>query len=86
MSLFQIKKKKEKLQDLLKRHLASEAKKASDKIKAMQSDLDLSKKTLDKVSEKLVILKQQISDVERELNAAGTSYVTLDKKCKQSQL
>ena len=83
MSSFQIKKKKEKLQDLLKHRLGGEAKKATDKIKTMTADLEYSKKTLDKVSEKLVTLKQQICDVERELDAAGTSYVTLDKKCKQ---
>jgi predicted nucleic acid-binding Zn-ribbon protein len=71
---------------MLKKHLATEAKKLSEKIKTMTSDLETSKKTLGKVNEKLLILKQQISDVQRELDAADISYVNLQQNCKSMKI
>ena len=66
----------------MKHRLANEAKKLSEKIKAMTSEVETSKKTYDKASEKLLNLKQQIADVQRDLDAARMGYITLQQKCK----
>ena len=66
----------------MKHRLANEAKKLSEKIKAMTSEVEASKRTYDKASEKFLNLKQQIADVQRDLDVAGMDYVTLEQRCK----
>lgn len=70
------------MHDSLKHRLANDAKKLTEKIKATNGEVETSKKTYEKASEKLVILKQQILDVQRDLDAARISYSTLEQKCK----
>lgn len=81
-SLCQIKKKKVKLQETLKHRLESEAKKLTVKIKTMTSDYETSNKNLLKVKEKLQALKQEIAEMQIELDRADVSYMTLDQACK----
>ena len=78
----QIKKKKEKLHDSLKHRLANDAKKLTEKIKAINGEIKTSNKTYEKASEKLVNLKQQILNVQGDLDSARISYSTLEQKCR----
>lgn len=74
-----MKKKKAKLQEMLKHRLESEAKKLTVTIKTMTSDFETSNKNLQKVKEKLQALKQEIAEIQNELDRAGVSYMTLDQ-------
>ena len=57
------------MHDSLKHRLANDAKKLTEKIKAINGEIETSKKTYEKASEKLVNLKQQILDVQGDLDS-----------------
>lgn len=77
----QLKKKKGKLNEAVKHHWASEAKKLREKIDRLSKDMELSKKTEQKVAEKLNVLTEKISEVEMKLDESCVKYVTLKQRC-----
>ena len=75
-------KRKQKLQDALKRKLTKEVKDHQDKLKNISSDFESSKKVQQKNDEKLSGLVELITALEKELDDAQCDYDTLDDACK----
>ncbi|XP_046839629.1 cingulin-like isoform X1 [Xenia sp. Carnegie-2017] len=75
-----LKKKKGKLNEAVKHHWASEAKKLREKIDRLSKDMELSKKNEQKVAEKLDVLTEKISEVEMKLDESCVKYVTLKQR------
>lgn len=72
-------KRKQKLQDALRRKLTKEVKDHQEKLKNIASDLDNSKKLWQRSEDKLKVLLKEISELEQELDQAEFDYETLDE-------